>query len=180
MTRQDFAIITLRLLGLLCFVLAILELEPTGQYIGLALAPGGGASTILRLGMVWSVISLIILLAAGVVLLTQSPKLARFLVGSQSGSVGAVGPSATDIQSVAFATVGVLLVGLALPRLAEAGMMLHLFQTQRGVRTLGEVVSARGPQLISVLLQLLLGLLLLVGARSLTRLISWIRRLGVK
>ena len=179
MTRQDFAVVAVRTLGLLCFVLAVRDLEPAGRWISLAMDSSGRGSQFLNLGMIWSSVSLVVLMGAGLILLARAPRIARFLVKPGASHVESQVSRLADIQSVAFSAVGVLMAGLAVPRIAEAAWLLHGYLSEGTAGTSTQVFRVTAPQLASGVLQLLLGILVFVGAPTLTRFAIWLRRLGM-
>lgn len=125
------------------------------------------------------IIPICALLIAGIVLWAMAPLISDWMVGTSVVSTQMSLANVEEIQRVAIGTAGLIIAIIAIPQvvswLIRTVEDLYLLKTQQII-----FGSHNWAYLVAALLQLLLGLLLIFGTRSLARLLRRAREFGLE
>ena len=171
MKKQEIMAIALKILGVVAFMHAISTSQLVFVFIpqiGIGQQP---MTMSLWLSLACMLIPIVLMLLAGVILVTRGERLASKWFPSESTSSSPQWTiSAKELQALAFSVLGVYLFLTALPNLAALGMDLFTASSVRLPDT-GRVVAHRYWHTgIYGAVQAILGVLLFLRARSLAKL----------
>lgn len=178
-TNRELALIAVRVLSLLTLLQALYRVD---WLMGLAMSllddrrPERGPMEWLFAIML--VLPALTMLAAAALLWVKGPWLAGRITGAAAEQTAPAGVDVTTWQAIAIATAGVLLFTWGVADAASGLANWAVLQRPEHVRTFGEEklpVQALGPAL-----QIVLGLWLILGNRSIARGIVWLRSAAVR
>ena len=178
MSPVNLAIVSLRLLAIYCFVEAI----PLFSAFGLLAAVyspdafrGSQSMAILK-----SLLPGVSLLVLAIVLFIFSVPLARRLASSHSGDGKETVFTFEDLQALAFAVAGILILATSLPNLGRALQDLFILYAyhKQGVTNPADRVFSSWLYSIGVFAEFAVGLLLLLNPKGIRNAWRWLRTAG--
>jgi hypothetical protein len=178
MSTRNLAIVGLRLLAVYCFVESIPLFSQFVLMISLPHQEIFGTSESAAFRMALLPCGSLLLLAA--LLFAYSVPLARRLAPDESASPAEMACTFEQLQAIAFAVAGILILAAALPslgRAAEGLITLYKYRRESGAVDLHEL---RGSWLYSfgVIAQIIIGLVLLLNPRGFRNIWNWLRTAG--
>ena len=176
MKKEDLTVILLRLLGIYCLTMAIPMFSSVGIYL-YSMTQNMDQMNYLSALFV-SLLPGVGVLVFGIGLLRWAPLLAKWITPGESQETLSLNYQSQDIQAMAFAVVGVIVIVMALPNLAHS-IMVFLSATKTSsypfkTSPLSEYWYRFGGQA----LRILLGLWLFFGAGGLSRFWHRLRTAG--
>ena len=182
MSTRNLAIVGVRLLAIYCFVQSIVQ---SNNFLTLFdfMTTGWGADT--SLGAEAATLGLaslpgVSLLLLAVFLFVFSVPIARRLTPAESAGVAETVCTFEELQAIAFAAAGILILATALPNVGRAVEgLLSLYRS----RQQGGAIDARGFRAswlysLGLIAQLLAGLVLLLNPRGCRNVWHWLRTAG--
>jgi hypothetical protein len=166
MTRSDISLLAVRLLALYLIVQGISYLPVVAQL-------WRPENEYMRASRVWSSVVMTAPIVLGLVMFVSSRVIAHWILPSEGVPDDPTAGVAT-YQSVAIGTFGLFLIAFAIPQLWSA--ILVLKENSIGVRRPKSFYE--DPYVVGELVSLVLGVVLLTGARYWARLVARFRDLG--
>lgn len=187
-SKQEMGALAFTLAGLLALMHAIPTLTNVLANAGLCIALGEDLFREVDQTLGWwqvavmlfsSLLPFVLLVAMGSFLIAYRKRLAArwFFHDNEDDKVQVSTTSAGDIQAYAFAVAGIVLAAWALPELTGIGYEV-LYLTRREPAFHAEISAGSWVKIVSLGVQVLLGLLLFVGGRGLSRLWQKLRFAG--
>ncbi|MGB9429910.1 MAG: hypothetical protein WCC11_08580 [Gammaproteobacteria bacterium] len=174
MESKLFAKIVLRLLAVYLIARGIIFLPDFYMLQG---QPSGVFWTITNPNL-WLVIPVLAPTISGIVLWVIAPMIANWMIGVDNTHVQIPSLLQNDLQAIAIVTAGLIIVIIAVPRIADWLIQLFANSYNNGVSRVFDP-GVLGFFIASVLL-LLFGLLLIFGIRFWVRLLRRIREFGLE
>lgn len=121
-----------------------------------------------------SIIPIILLLILSVLLWVFSDKIARSIVKNDDEE-GLISVDYNKVQQVAFSILGVYLISISLPTFAS--VLFRIYKESSIEMGMRNNISMYYPMLVSEITRLILGILLIFGAKGLSNIINKVRKL---
>jgi hypothetical protein len=180
MTPLNFAIVGLRLMGIYFIVESGLYFAEAGfwnAWMG-QIAPDANTSRPSVYFSAW--IPAVLLVLLGGVLLIFSKPLARRLAPPVADEAGGNGCSFADVQAIAFAVAGLLILVSSLPHVGHALQNYRFWYYSQGDPNSPFLPLESLMYALGVTAQMILGLGLLVNPRGFRNLWHWLRTAGTR
>ncbi len=167
MSLRGIASLGFKLLGIFVIVQAVPLLQDIGIFLG-SIESLASTNVNIAVLIISAILPVGLLIGIGCGLLIFSSKLASRLITPDTEGPRDPSADSEDIQAVAFSVIGVLVFVLAVPKLFQIGANYY------GIKQMGQYARAelfwRGTwvHVIGLLVQLLIGLGLFLGARGLS------------
>jgi len=121
--------------------------------------------------------SFFLLLLIGAILIIFSQSIAKKITKDEEFDNSLSGLSAKDISSIAFSVIGVVLIVIAIPKIAQIGANIQLLK-QAGEEVPTKIISASTwAYSIGLTVQAIIGLLLFFGARGLSTIWCFLQKI---
>lgn len=182
MKTSELAAIVLRLLAIYCFIQAVLHLH---EFVLALTMVANLSKDVENIGItnvnlvILSLLPTIALLTTGLGLFQFSGPLGRRLAGNTSEYIVASRWSTQDVQSVAFAVAGVVIVVLAIPQMIHTiSQLIYLSGQELHAELMTETWRNTWVTLAGAGLQFVIGLGLFFGSRVLSAMWHRLRSAG--
>lgn len=180
MSRTDFAFVACRIFALYWLLSALAASYALVGFLtawsGTVAGPGRDPHEAAAFLYVQA-LPVFIYLAMALILWFWAQRIAELIAPAETSAKSHAGLSLADGQAIAFAAVGLFILCTALPQIG--GMLYDLHIKKQSVTGLMIPFETRA-NIVQLSLQIVLGLLLLFGARGLSGLLLWLRSLGMK
>ena len=178
MTPIQIAILSLRLLAILTIIETIPYLKSLTEafaWQGMTLAGDRQFNTDLIL--FGTILSLVLQFAIGLFLYAYAKGLAKRMIADEESDKSLTELSAKNIQSIAFSVVGLIMIVIAIPHIAQFAANLQALKNA-GAETMKRSISiGTWAYSVGILIQFTLGIILFLGARGLSSLWYFFQKL---
>ena len=178
MTPVQIAILSLRLLAIFTLIDTIpylMSLTEAFAWKGVALAGDRQFNTDLIL--IGTILSLVLQFSIGLFLFVYAKRLAKRMIAEEESEKSSTELSAKNIQTIAFSVVGLIMIVIAIPHIAQFAVNLQALKNA-GAETLKRSISiGTWAYSIGILIQFIFGIILFLGARGLSSLWYFFQKL---
>ena len=177
MKKEDFAFIACRLLAIYWAVMAIYSISSLAISFVAWNDSVAEASSQMAAVINFSLVPSLLYILAALIFWFGAARIVRILIPTESEISGGSTINLFQAQSIAFSAVGIFLLAGALP---EMGGVLYKFSLMKEMDSHAQMFFDTKANIVELLIRLLIGVLLLFGARGLSGVLIRIRELGTK
>ncbi len=168
MTKQEIALLALRLLGIYCFIQALTFLASSLSLVGMNVAEMGLSRSLMVAGATLPIMGYLL---AGVVLLMFGGKISGKMINQDKhAGAPATGIATRDVQTLAFSIVGIYLIAASLPSFASLLWTIAYYYRKGGPDLARAGVENVWRHAIQVIVEFVVGVGLFLGARGVSSL----------
>lgn len=178
MKKEDFAYIGCRLLALYLAVMATYSASSFAAVFAVVWEGSMGEFSPGKVGAIYfNLVPLVLYALAALIFWFGAARLVKYLLPVKSVHSESSTITLFEAQSVAFAAVGALLLFNAIPDISG---VLYKFQLMKEMDSYTELLFDMKTRVFQLSIQLVLGMLLLLGSKGLSGMLIRIRELGMK